>query len=421
MSETQLDDGLVARLTAEMAYEFARTGPPEGFPRFPDIPSGRYTSQEFFDLEQEHLWRRVWVVAGRIEDLPEPGDYFLFEELGIPLIVIRGRDGQIRCFSNTCRHRGAPVVRETTGNVKHMRCQYHSWTYGIDAGDLVAVPDERDFVGLCREERSLPQMSCETWGGWVWINLDPDASPLLDFLGKIPAECAQFKPENLRLVATDHRVLNCNWKVAVEAFQEVYHFRFIHDRGGFTLLDSRGATMGLLEGGNSRMVVPFSKEIVEMWEMGSWENYLARPEQDGLLTIPTVHPIVHSTSYSFTIFPNFITPLGPIGFPVLLFFPVDVGHTNLRIYHYAPDWGDGAPPKAWDERIGRFAKTIDEDVLNLDPMQRAMESPTHTGTPLCYQERRIWNMNEVIDRTIGIDAIPPGLRVEQLLGAYIER
>ena len=127
----------------------------------------------------------------------------------------------------------------------------------------------------------------------------------------------QYQCENLRLVGTDHREVNCNWKVAIEAFQEVYHFRFIHDRGGWTSLDSRGGTMGLLKHGNSRMVVPRSKQMVEKLEMESWKDFKIVKDPLGLENIPTVHPIVHCTSYSFTIFPNFITPLAATGFPVI--------------------------------------------------------------------------------------------------------
>ncbi len=416
-----LDDALVGRLIDEMTYEMDRTRPPDGFPAFHDIPSGRYTSPTFYQLEQEVLFRRSWIVAGRVEDLPDIGSYFLFDELGLPLIVIRGADGVIRCFSNTCRHRGAPVVREPTGTVRHLRCQYHAWTYGITDGSLIAVTDERDFVGLCKEDRGLPEVSCDTWGGWVWVNVDPDPVPLLDFLGPIPAEMAHFRCEDLRLVGTDHRVMDCNWKVAVEAFQEVYHFRFIHDRGGFSVLDSRGATMGLFKHGNSRMVVPHSKEVVAATPgRATWRDMVEIPGADGLANIPGVHPIVHSTSYSFTVFPNLITPVGAIGFPIMLFFPDGQRRTTLRIYHFAPDWGDGPPPAGWDKRMKAFADIIDEDVENLAPMFRAMESPNFDGVPLSYQERRIWHFNETIDRVIGVENIPEELRVAPLLDGYLE-
>lgn len=420
MGEFGLDDVLVERLTADMQWEFDRSGPPEEFPEFHDIPADRYTSQEFFELENEFLWANSWICAMRASEVPDNGSYALFDELGHPLIVVRGKDGVLRCFSNTCMHRGAPVVREPTGTVRNLRCQYHAWTYDITSGDLLAVTDERDFIGLCKDEKALPQVSCDTWGGWVWINMNPNPKPLLDFLGQVAVEMEQFQPEHLELVGTDHRVINCNWKVAIEAFQEVYHFRFIHDRGGFTNLDSRGAIMGLLDDGNSRMVTPFSKQAIAALGMESWKDYRVVPGPAGLHNIPTVHPMVHTTSYAFTIFPNLITPVAAYGFPILLFFPDGPGRTNIRIYHYAP------PPSAgqaedWAKRIAGFAVVIDEDVENLDPMHRAMTSPLYTGTPISYQERRIWHMNETIDRVIGVERIPENLRVAQVLGDRIEK
>ena len=98
-----------------MRYEFARTAPPDGFPAFHDIPTERHISDEFHDLEQEFLWPNTWVIAGRVEDVAEPGDYITFDDLGVPLLIVRGTDGEIRCFYNTCQHRGAPVVREDRG------------------------------------------------------------------------------------------------------------------------------------------------------------------------------------------------------------------------------------------------------------------------------------------------------------------
>lgn len=420
MADYLLDEALVERLTADMQWEFDRTGPPEGFPEFHDIPSGRYTSQEFFELEQEHLWNNSWICAGRESDLPENGSYFLFDELTHPLIVIRGKDGVARCFSNTCMHRGAPVVREPQGTVRNLRCQYHAWTYEITTGDLLAVTDERDFPGLCKEEKGLPQISCDTWGGWIWINMSPEPTPLLEFLAPVAAEMAQFQPERLQLVGTDHRTVNCNWKVAIEAFQEVYHFRFIHDRGGFTNLDSRGATMGLLPNGNSRMVTPFSKQVVEAAGMDSWSDYKIMSNPYGLDNVATVHPIAHATSYAFTIFPNLIIPLGAAGFPFMLFYPDGIGRTHIKIFHYATPENIGEE-EGWQNRIAGFATIIDEDVENLDPMNRAMNSPLYRGTPISYQERRIWHMNEVIDQVIGVERIPEELRVAQLLGDHIER
>ena len=92
---------LIERIKADMRYEFERTAPPEGFPAFHDIPTARHTSDEFWDLEQEHLWPNTWVIAGRVEDVANPGDYFTFSDLGVPLLIVRGTDSEIRCFYNT--------------------------------------------------------------------------------------------------------------------------------------------------------------------------------------------------------------------------------------------------------------------------------------------------------------------------------
>jgi phenylpropionate dioxygenase-like ring-hydroxylating dioxygenase large terminal subunit len=113
---------LLERLKAEMAYEFARPGPPDGFPKFPDIPAGRYTSDEFYELEREHLWTKVWVLAGRAEDVAHPGDYLTFDGLGVPIVIVRGADQRVRAFYNTCQHRGAPVVRDRRGAARSLRC-----------------------------------------------------------------------------------------------------------------------------------------------------------------------------------------------------------------------------------------------------------------------------------------------------------
>lgn len=418
--EQELDrfDHLVERLRNEMRYEFSRTGPPNDFPAFHDVPSKRYTSSEFYELEQKHLWNKVWIVAGRVEDLPDKGSYFLFDDLGLPLLLVRGQDQIIRCFSNTCRHRGAPIVRESTGKVKRLRCQYHAWTYSTEDGQLLAVTDERDFVGLCKEDRALPEIQCEVWGGWIWINLDPDAQPLVKFLGSVTNELEQFKAENLLLKGTDHRIINCNWKAAVDAFLEVYHLKFIHKSGNLPELDNAGAALGLLPNGNSRMVSPFSKSSATTMGMKSWEDFKIFPSEGGLEAIPTVHPVFHGTRYSFTIFPNLVIPLSSTGFPILLFFPIDISHTHLRIFHYGLE--NENENEEWEKRIAAFGKIIDEDVENLAPIQKSMESSLYQGMPLNYQERRIWYMHETIDKTIGIERIPEDHRIEQLLASYVE-
>ena len=414
-----MDQSLMDRIKADMRYEFARTGPPGGFPAFHDIPTGRHISDAFYELEQEFMWPRVWAMAGRAEDIAEPGDYFVFKDLGVPLLVVRGTDGEIRSFYNTCQHRGAPVVREDRGSARRLRCQYHSWTYEVDGGTLVSVPDERDFVALDKDRRCLPRVSCEVFGGWIFVNRDPEARPLGDWLGRAAEMFKPFQCESLREVYRESVIVPCNWKVTAEAFLEVYHFKHIHSHDGVSILDNRGAAMGLYPNGHSRMITPYSEQNAAQSGMNAWDDW-NELDYGEFLTIDTVPPMVDCTSTAVSLFPNIIIPLGRIGFPINLFWPLDRSTTRLDWIYYAPkDW-DGELPRHWQQRRAQYNQIMSEDMANMAPMQESMESPALRGIPINYQERRIWHLHEQLDRMIGSARVPDALRVEQLLAPYVE-
>ena len=126
-----MDAAYIARYKERSAYEEARTEPPEGFPKLPDLPLGRYTDPEFYELEHEHLWKKVWLYAAHDSELPTPGSYKLSDIAGTPVLLVRGEDGVVRAFYNACRHRGAPVVRGECGSARMLVCQYHSWGYNL--------------------------------------------------------------------------------------------------------------------------------------------------------------------------------------------------------------------------------------------------------------------------------------------------
>ncbi len=420
-----MDARLIERIKADMRYEFERTAPPAGFPAFHDIPTGRHTSDDFWELEQEHLWTNTWVIAGRIEDIPNAGDYFTFSDLGVPLLIVRGTDGEIRCFYNTCQHRGAPVVRESHGSSRRLRCQYHSWTYEVDGGTLVSVPDERDFVDLDWEQRCLPRASCDTFAGFVFVNRSLQARPLREWIGAAAEMFEPFQGETLREVYRESRIVPCNWKVTAEAFLEVYHFRHIHSHDGISVLDNRGAAMGLYPNGHSRMITPYSRQNIERVGMDDWDDW-HHLEQGPFRRIETVPAMVDCTSTAVSLFPNAIVPLGAIGFPINLFWPIDKNTTRLDWIYYAPPvegtdrFTPDELPEHWSKRRLVYNQIMAEDEMNMAPIQASMESPALTGIPINYQERRIWHLHEEIDRVIGAERIPPELRLEQVLGPYVE-
>jgi nitrite reductase/ring-hydroxylating ferredoxin subunit len=390
-------------------FEAARVEPRQDFPPLPEIPGGRYTSAEFHELEREHVLAKSWVCAGRDEDLREPGDYRLWDRLGVPLLLIRGQDGKLRAFYNTCRHRGAPVVREECGNTRLLRCQYHSWSYGLD-GTLKGVPDERDFPGLDKSRRGLIEASCDSWGGWVFVNLDRDAPPLLDYLGPLVPELGCAEMEKLRTVHVQDYPIACNWKVAMDAFLEVYHLNTIHPTNAGIMLESKASAMGLMENGHSRMAT--------RKKMNQGLNFV---EFEGAPDIPSMPDFYRVNNVAYLAFPNFISPVEPTGFPILLFWPDGVNRCTMQAIYVAPDWGDGPPPPFWDRFLPIFDGVLGEDMMNLGPIQRSLESGGFTGMMINYQERRIYWFHEEVDRRIGAARVPEALKVRQLLAPYVEQ
>lgn len=390
-------------------FEAKREGPRQGFPPLPEIPGGRYTDPAFFELEREHVLGKSWVCAGRDEDLRKPGDYRLWDRLGVPLLLIRGQDDKLRAFYNTCRHRGAPVVRDEKGNTRLLRCQYHSWSYGLD-GKLKGVPDERDFPCLDKSNRGLIEASCDTWAGWVFVNLDKNAEPLQEYLSPLPTELDCVKMEGLRTVHVQDYPIDCNWKVAMDAFLEVYHINTIHPTNAGIMLDHKAAAMGLFEGGHSRMAT--------RKKMNEGLNFV---EFEGAPDITTMPDFYRLNNVAYMAFPNLISPVEPTGFPVLLFWPDGVNSCVMQAIYVAPDWGEGDRPAFWDRFLPIFHQVLEEDMMNLGPIQRSLESGGFTGMMVNYQERRIYWFHEEVDRLIGEGLIPEGLAVEKLLEPYIER
>ncbi len=390
-------------------WEKARPGPPAGFPALPEIPGGRYIRQDFHDLEREHVWKRNWLCAGTEEGLREPGEYRLFEKLGVPILLVRGKDGELRGFYNTCRHRGAPVVRESEGRTTLLRCQYHSWSYGLD-GRLIGVPDERDFQGLDKAKRGLLEVRCETWSGLVFVNQDLNAEPLLDFLGPVTDELACVGIDRLRIVHEQSYIIDCNWKAAADAFLEVYHINTIHPTNAGIMLDSKAAAMGLMPRGHSRMATRKN--------MNQGINFV---EFEGAPDISSMPDFFRRNNVAYSIFPNFISPVEPTGFPILIFWPRGLRQTEMQAIYVAPDWGEGERPAFWDRFLPIFDAVLQEDMMNLAPIQASLDSGAFTGMMINYQERRIYWLHEEIDRRIGAENMPPELAVQQILSEFVEQ
>ncbi len=189
------------------------------------LPGEFYTCPDFFRFEVENFLKKEWHCLGRVDEVPNPGDYFttqLFEE---SLLVIRGDDGMIRVLSNVCRHRGMPLA-EGKGSARRLVCSYHAWSYERD-GRLANAPRMQD-KGVGAHNCSLPSFRTELWNGFIYVNLDDDAAPLAGRLGKLEALLANYQTERMRLVHSQEEIWNTNWKCLVENFMEAYHLSVVH-------------------------------------------------------------------------------------------------------------------------------------------------------------------------------------------------
>ena len=191
------------------------------------LPWPWYFEPDVLRREHARIFLRSWQYVGRAAQAAEPGSYFT-ASLGLaPVVVTRARDGELRAFLNVCRHRGF-VVADGEGRRETLQCRYHAWTYELD-GRLRAAPRSDREPGFDPEELSLAQLRLETWGPFVFVNAAPDAEPLADALGPIPAQLAEIVDvDTLEFRFRTEFTVEANWKIACENFLECYHCAVAH-------------------------------------------------------------------------------------------------------------------------------------------------------------------------------------------------
>ncbi|MCP5130809.1 MAG: aromatic ring-hydroxylating dioxygenase subunit alpha [Pseudomonadales bacterium] len=181
----------------------------------------RYLSREFHELEVEHVWQRTWQAVCRETEVSAPGDTFVYDIVRFSILVARTEAGTLKAYRNACLHRGRQLV-DKSGNYQQLRCPYHAFTWSLE-GDFKGAPCKWDFPHVNASEFNLPEVKVDTWGGWVFINMDPNAVSLQEYLGVLPAHFERWKPENAYKMVHVEKVIPCNWKVGWEAFIESYH------------------------------------------------------------------------------------------------------------------------------------------------------------------------------------------------------
>ena len=200
------------------------------------IPAPWYVDSRIAELEARALFSKTWQMVGRAEQVEAPGQFVTASVAGEPIVVVRGNDGVLRGFYNVCRHHAAAVVTEACGQASILHCPYHGWNYGLD-GSLKGMPEFDGVRNFDRQQNGLVPVKVETWEKFVFVNLDPEAVPLPDFLGGLVNRVAPLNVSKLHYFDSRTYDIHCNWKVFVDNYLDGgYHVPHLH-RGLSSVLD----------------------------------------------------------------------------------------------------------------------------------------------------------------------------------------
>ena len=206
------------------------------------IPASWYTDVRVAELEKQNVFARTWQAIARTDQLSVNGQYVTANLAGEPIVVVRGSDGKLRAFFNVCRHHAMIVMNEPCGHAQHMRCPYHGWTYSLE-GELRGMTEFEGVRDFNREQNGLVPVRVETWENFVFVNLDPNATPVQDFLGALVGLARPLGFAKLKFVERRSYTLDCNWKVYVDNFLDGgYHVPHMH-KGLNSVLDYKNYTI----------------------------------------------------------------------------------------------------------------------------------------------------------------------------------
>lgn len=407
-----------------------------------DIPAERYTARRWHDLEKRYLWRKVWQYACRAEQLPDDGSYIVYDIADDSYLIVRTPSGEIRAFVNACLHRGRQL-KTYEGRCSEIRCPFHGFAWNLD-GTFKDAPAEWDFPHLVERVKdgqfSLPEAKVGVWSGFVFINPDPGAEPLEEFLGDLTQEFERWDLEGRYLQAHVAKVVRCNWKIAQEAFSEAYHVNATHPQSSAYIGDTnsrvdvfdRWARHVTPSGTPSPLLAwePTEEDVLRaMLDVREGEPLPVtldgeRSARDVMAAAardrwrPVIGPEVDEWSdaellehFNYVIFPNF-HPWGALNRIMYRFRPNGDDHLSciFEIMFLAPFSGERPPPAevqwlgpddSWLTASGldSFAMVAEQDTFNMEAVQRGLTFTRKPGVSLSrYQEAIVrWRHDVLVE------------------------
>ncbi|MXZ22595.1 MAG: aromatic ring-hydroxylating dioxygenase subunit alpha [Caldilineaceae bacterium SB0665_bin_25] len=346
----------------------------------PILPVEAYTSQDWYDREQERIFSRTWAFAGLIGDVSEPGQYISVQAGLNNIFIVMGQDGQLRAFHNICRHRGTQLLRAVGNTKKVITCPYHDWTYDLE-GCLLSVPDRRNqFPDLDMASLGLKKASVASWRGMLWVHPDENADSVEDWFGGVEPYLGPHSVEQLVEYKSGRAeyTVAANWKIVVENYIDGYHLAHLHS-GTLSMYDHRRIESGFV-GPHFFFWEPLSPEYAANVEKNASSPLVIPAEQAGAW-VPMLFPGIGlaENEDSWSVF--HLTPLAPDSTRVVVRTKMAdasllaFASQSVRSYSFWSgrvrgkyDSDDGDDPMA----SGDF---MQEDIYACEQQQKSLQSP----------------------------------------------
>jgi choline monooxygenase len=324
------------------------------------LPANWYTHPTVFQHERDWIFRTHWLQVAHDQWLSEPGSFYPVEIAGLPVVLVRQQDGQVRAFHNVCQHRAGPLA-EQPGRGKSLRCHYHGWTYGLD-GRLLAAPEMETAPHFCKETIQLAPVPVCEWQGFIFIHLGQPSDDLNRTLRAIDQRIAPIQFANWRFHQRVTYDVACNWKVYVENYLEGYHLPTVHPQ--LTRLLQADQYTTECHDGFSLQTSPLSA---------------APPGSEEVAASP--YGRAPGEAFYVFLYPNLMLNLLPNRLQLNRVIPIAPEQTQVVFeYYYAPD----QPAETLFEADHPISDLIQqEDIQICQQVQRGLNSPGYRPGPLC--------------------------------------
>ena len=340
------------------------------------MPREYYTSPEILAEESEKIFARQWHCVGRASAVPRPGDWVLRTVAGESLIIVRGRDGELRALFNVCRHRGTRICREASGSFSgSIQCPYHAWTYATD-GRLLGAPHMQEVPGFSKADHGLHTAAIAEWEGFVFVNVDRDARPFAEWFAPMLHRLSRFGLASLKVEHSVRYDVHANWKLVFQNYSECLHCPMIHPELSNVLPYQSGAN-DLVEG-------PFLGGYMEITAPN--ESATLSGRACGRVVCDALPGDERRRAYYYSLMPNLLLSLHPDYVNYYLITPVAVDRTIVEsewMFHPA---NEGDPAFTPSDAIAFWDVTNRQDWDIVEQSQLGISSRRYEPGPYSPRE-----------------------------------